>query len=94
MDALGWIRSFREKQTDSFLNAGIYAIQTEAIRLVPDFTPCSLERDFFPRLVDGRLYGYTCNVPLYDIGTPARLAAFQALEKKTTEHHLITSLSQ
>lgn len=94
MDALGWIRSFQEKHTASFLNAGTYAIQTEAIHLIPDALPCSLERDFFPPLVDGRLYGFACDVPLYDIGTPARLAAFEALDKETTEHHYTTSLSQ
>jgi NDP-sugar pyrophosphorylase family protein len=94
MDELGWIRSFQEKHRASFLNAGIYAIQTHAIHLIPDSVPCSLEREVFPRLVDGRLYGYACEVPLYDIGTPDRLAAFEALDKETPEHHYTTSLSQ
>ena len=94
MDDRGWIRSFQEKEAAPFLNAGIYAIQTQAIQLIPDSIPCSLERDVFPRLVDGRLYGYACHVPLYDIGTPERLAAFEALDKDTTEHHYTTSLSQ
>jgi NDP-sugar pyrophosphorylase family protein len=94
MDELGWIRSFHEKQQAPFLNAGIYAIQTPAIHDIPDSVPCSLERDLFPRLLDGKLYGYACDVPLYDIGTPARLAAFEALDKETTDHHLTTSLSQ
>lgn len=94
MDELGWIRSFQEKHWGTFLNAGIYAIQTHAIHLIPDSVPCSLERDVFPRLVDGRLYGYPCQVPLYDIGTPERLAAFEALDKETPEHHYTTSLSQ
>lgn len=94
MDELGWIRSFQEKHRAPFLNAGIYAIQTQAIHLIPDSVPCSLERDVFPRLVDGRLYGYPCQVPLYDIGTPERLAAFEALEKETPEHHYTTSLSR
>ncbi|MBH0201261.1 MAG: NTP transferase domain-containing protein [Nitrospira sp.] len=94
MDELGWIHSFQEKQPAPFLNAGIYVIQTNAIHLIPESGPCSLERDFFPRLADGRLYGYVCEVPLYDIGTPARLAAFEALDKDTTERHYTTSLSQ
>lgn len=94
MDERGGIRSFQEKQTAPFLNAGIYAIQTPAIHDIPDSVPCSLERDVFPRLLDGRLYGYACDVPLYDIGTPARLAAFQARDKETFGHHLITSFSQ
>ncbi len=94
MDAGGRIRAFQEKQTAPYLNAGIYAMQSAAIHEIPDSVPCSLERDLFPRLTDGRLYGYACSVPLYDIGTPARLAAFEALEKDSTEHHYITSLSQ
>lgn len=94
MDACGRIRVFQEKQTGSFLNAGIYAIQRRAIDDMPDSAPCSIERDLFPHLTDGRLYGFACDVPLYDIGTPARLAAFEALDKDTTEHHYTTSLSQ
>lgn len=94
MDACGRICAFQEKQTGSFLNAGIYAVQRQAIDGIPDSAPCSLERDIFPQLTDGRLYGYACEVPLYDIGTPARLAAFEALDKDTTEHHYTTSLSQ
>lgn len=94
MDTLGRILSFQEQQQAPFLNAGIYAIRTPAIHHIPDSIPCSLERDLFPRLLDGRLFGYTCDVPLYDIGTPARLAAFQALDKETTEHSLTPSLSQ
>jgi NDP-sugar pyrophosphorylase family protein len=94
MDELGRIRSFQEKHQAPFLNAGIYAIQTATIQDIPDSVPCSLERDLFPSLLDGRLYGYACDVPLYDIGTPARLAAFQAFDKETTGHHLTPSLSQ
>jgi NDP-sugar pyrophosphorylase family protein len=94
MDACGRIRTFQEKQSGSFLNAGIYAVQRHLIDDIPDSAPCSLERDIFPQLTDGRLYGYACTVPLYDIGTPARLAAFEALEKDSTKHHYITSLSQ
>ena len=94
MDAYSRIRTFQEKETAPFLNAGLYTFQREAIELIPDSAPCSLERDIFPQLTDGRLYGYACTVPLYDIGTPARLAAFEALEKDSTKHHYITSLSQ
>lgn len=94
MDARGWIRSFHEKQPAPFLNAGIYAIQTTVLHRIPAAGACSLERDLFPRLVEGELYGYACDAPLYDIGTPARLAAFQALDKDTSDHHLTISLSQ
>ena len=34
----------------------------------------SLERDFFPRLTDGRLYGYESAGEVHDIGTPERYA--------------------
>lgn len=94
MDACGRIRTFQEKQTGSFVNAGIYAVQRQAIDDIPDSAPCSLERDIFPHLTDGRLYGFACDVPLYDIGTPTRLAAFEALDKESADHHFTSSLSQ
>lgn len=79
LDEHGRILTFREKEGGPYVNAGIYTIRTEYLeRIAPD-TTCSLERDLFPTLVGSRLYAHVSETPLYDIGTPRRLAAFQAL---------------
>lgn len=77
LDEQGRIRTFREKEEAPYVNAGIYAIQTRYVESIP--AVCSLERDVFPQLVEHALYGFVSEAPLYDIGTPGRLAEFQAL---------------
>jgi NDP-sugar pyrophosphorylase family protein len=77
LDEQGRIRTFLEKQAAPYVNAGIYAIQTRYVESIP--AVCSLERDVFPQLVEHALYGFVSEAPLYDIGTPGRLAEFQAL---------------
>ena len=70
---------FEEKQAGPYINTGIYALQTEYLDRIPQATPCSLERDIFPVLVAHSLYGYPCQPPLYDIGTPERLEEFRSV---------------
>jgi mannose-1-phosphate guanylyltransferase len=81
LDAQGRVVAFHEKAGGQYLNAGIYAIQTAVIGQFPESLPCSIERDIFPGLLAGKLSSYVCRAPLYDIGTPARLAEFQALQR-------------
>jgi NDP-sugar pyrophosphorylase family protein len=85
VDEQGRILAFHEKQAGQYLNAGIYAIQTSAIDQFPESIPSSLERDIFPRLMNGGLHSYICRAPLFDIGTPARLAEFQALQRNSAK---------
>lgn len=83
LDEHGRVLTFREKEGGPYLNAGIYAIRTKSVeRIAPD-TTCSLERDLFPTLVGRSLYAHISEIPLYDIGTPLRLAAFQALVQES-----------
>lgn len=70
---------FEEKKAGSYINTGIYALQTGYLDRIPHDTPCSLERDVFPALVTHGLYGYPCHAPLYDIGTPERLEEFRSV---------------
>lgn len=69
---------FQEKASESFLNAGVYALDSCLLDRIPDHTPCSLEREVFPELLDRPLYGFRTCAPLHDIGTPERLKEFRA----------------
>ena len=57
----------------SFVNAGVYLMDKEAIKLFPLKRKFSLEREFFPRMTSKRVYGYKKSGFFVDIGTPERL---------------------
>ncbi|MHB2025405.1 MAG: sugar phosphate nucleotidyltransferase [Elusimicrobiota bacterium] len=77
-DASGRVRQFLEKpswdeaKTDA-VNAGAYLIDPSLIGLIPDGR-CSLERDFFPRLLSGgrRFFSRVTLGYWMDIGTPEK----------------------
>lgn len=75
----GQVVSFQEKGPGPLMNAGVYAMQASLIDTMPNRVPCSLERDVFPSLCSAGLYAFVTDAPVYDIGTPARLAEFQAM---------------
>ncbi len=78
-DAHGNVQRFREKPkpdeiTTRNINAGMYVLEPAAFDRIPDGVPSSIERDFFPSLVQR---GETFVAFLYegywiDIGTPAK----------------------
>jgi NDP-sugar pyrophosphorylase family protein len=81
MDEQHRITAFREKGTSrstGFHNAGIYVFDRSVISLVPANQPSSLETDWLPSLISSGVYGFVNPWPLYDIGTPERLAEFRA----------------
>jgi NDP-sugar pyrophosphorylase family protein len=89
VSAEGEISEFREKEPAAgqtvFMNAGVYAAKREILDMIPPVKPCSLERDFFPRLAPSQFKAYITEAPVYDIGTPRRLEEFRSLysqEKK------------
>lgn len=84
LDQEGRILTFREKGAGPYMNAGIYAIQTSQLKQIAPNTACSLERDIFPPLAGTGLFAHISDAPLYDIGTPARLAAFEALQEESS----------
>jgi NDP-sugar pyrophosphorylase family protein len=66
------ISSFREKTAATgagWINAGIYLMQRSVLAPFPSGAS-SLEKDFFPRLVQNRLFGYCHRGSFIDIGTP------------------------
>ena len=73
------IEAFREKDTQStgFVNAGIYKLSREILKLIPENQFCSLETDIFPTLVRKKaLLGLPLEGLFYDIGTPESYTAF------------------
>jgi mannose-1-phosphate guanylyltransferase len=73
----GEVKRFIEKQPGGkrkgWVNAGVYIFEPEAIRRIPAFVPCSLERDFFPRMARERrgLFGFPIHGYWKDVGTIA-----------------------
>jgi mannose-1-phosphate guanylyltransferase len=72
------VREFVEKpnaeEIDTHLiNAGAYILERNVLEeMAPSGSRISIERDLFPRLVDGGLYGYEASGYWMDIGTPQR----------------------
>lgn len=71
------IISFKEKtkrKDGRFANAGIYIMEKEVLRDIPQNIATSLEYETFPFLVRHKnLYGYITDAPILDIGTPQGL---------------------
>lgn len=72
----GRVESFLEKprpeeiDTD-LINAGLYVLEPEVLKLVPEGRPVSIEREVFPRLAEeGTVYGTALPGYWLDIGTP------------------------
>ncbi|MFT4517638.1 MAG: D,D-heptose 1,7-bisphosphate phosphatase [Halioglobus sp.] len=70
------VTAFREKPTQpesGTINSGVYWLKSKVLSYIPD-TPCSLEQDVFPTLVDqGRLSGRSYQGFFIDIGIPEDL---------------------
>lgn len=70
------IISFEEKtptNRTALVNAGVYLFDRTILEYMPSGKKFSLEYDFFPRILDKKIYGYITNVEMLDIGTPERL---------------------
>ena len=68
----------------NLINAGVYIIEHEVLdTMAPAGTNISIERDVFPTLVDGGLYGLQSDGYWLDIGTPERYlqATFDILDR-------------
>jgi NDP-sugar pyrophosphorylase family protein len=75
----GRVRRFLEKPgwdeiTTNTINAGVYVLERELLELIPKGEPYSMEREFFPLLLerDVPFYGFVSAGYWLDIGTPAR----------------------
>ena len=78
-DSAGNIQRFLEKPkpeeiTCNTINAGIYVLEPDTFDRIPKDTPWSIERSFFPSLVERRetFVAYTYEGYWIDIGTPEK----------------------
>ncbi|MEM3010664.1 MAG: NDP-sugar synthase [Candidatus Bathyarchaeia archaeon] len=59
------------KAPSNIINAGIYVLEPEVFRFIPNNRPVSIEREVFPKLTNRkRLYGYVFADLWVDIGEP------------------------
>jgi mannose-1-phosphate guanylyltransferase len=84
-DAEGRLLRFREKPgpdeaiTTNMINAGVYLLDAALLRRMPADRPVSIEREFFPALIDDGVPCFGWSLPAYwcDIGNPAAYRAAQ-----------------
>ncbi len=81
IDSHAQITAFTEKRpgmVPQYHNAGVYVFGQAVLGEIPEHRPSSIETDLLPALLSKRVFGFVSNLPLYDIGTPKRLAEFIA----------------
>lgn len=88
LDSQHRIMSFNEKTRSMYLNAGIYALDPMFLDQIPERTPCSLEHDMFPVMLEQGIRAVIAHAHVHDIGTPARLDAFRTWMSTSTEKHV------
>jgi mannose-1-phosphate guanylyltransferase len=71
------VRDFVEKPSSdqidtNLISAGAYVLEREVLDLVPADRNVSIEREVWPRLIGGGLYGFPSESYWLDIGTPER----------------------
>ena len=78
----GRVTEFVEKGTRTgpgLINAGVYLLRREIVSALPTGKAISLERDVFPQLLGGKVYGLISEGIFIDIGIPADLERAQTL---------------
>jgi len=78
----GRVTEFVEKGTHSgagLINAGVYLVRKEIVAALPAGEAVSLERDVFPGLLRGKVYGLISKGLFIDIGLPADLERAQTV---------------
>jgi len=84
-DPQGRILGFAEKvggQSCWYINAGVYWLSIEAFDWMPAQAKFMLEKEFFPRQVNKRIFSYPTAGAFLDIGTPERFAQAQEILKQ------------
>jgi mannose-1-phosphate guanylyltransferase len=75
-DDIGQVTEFIEKGSGepptNRINAGAYVLERDVVESIPAGRAVSFEREVFPSLVGGGLYGYDAAGYWIDIGTPER----------------------
>jgi len=78
----GRVSQFVEKGSCTgagLINAGVYLLGKHVVQALPADKPVSLEKDVFPTLLGGKVYGLIANGLFIDIGIPADLERAQTL---------------
>jgi NDP-sugar pyrophosphorylase family protein len=78
----GRVTEFVEKGARAgagLINAGVYLLRKEIVSALPNGRAISLERDVFPGLLAGKIYGLMSDGLFIDIGVPADLERAQTL---------------
>jgi len=82
VDGDGYVTRYEKNAPGSglrFIDAGVLALRSEAVQLIPAGEKNSLEERIFPQLIERRsLAAVTTDQRFYDIGTPDRLRAIEA----------------
>jgi len=77
------VAAFDEKEggvrKQKFINAGIYLMEKQIFPFMEIGDVFSLERDFFPQMLNNSFYGYITEHPFIDIGTPERFKNAQKI---------------
>ncbi len=66
-----------------FINVGVYCFNREVFSLMPKKNRFSIEKDFFPSIIDQKFFGFEVAKELLDIGTPERLKRAKQILKDT-----------
>lgn len=101
IDPSGRIKRFVEKPEprecpSHLVNAGIYLIEPQVLRMIPSGRKVSLEREIFPVLAKrGTLYGFALSGNWFDIGNMAdfRKANFTLLHQRAARSSLLSKHS-
>ncbi len=82
LDDAGCVTAFQEKVPTSnltYVNTGIYCFRDDFKKELPAANKFSLEKEFFPSIINKGFCGYVTDKSFHDIGTPERLK--QALDQ-------------
>jgi D-glycero-alpha-D-manno-heptose 1-phosphate guanylyltransferase len=82
IDSDGRVIEFVEKGRCAgagLINAGVYLLRKEIVAGLPAGKAVSLEKDVFPELLSGKVYGFVSGGLFIDIGIPADLERAQTL---------------
>ena len=83
------VLAFLEKsprKQPGLINAGIYLLERNVVKEIPEGKMISLEREIFPDLIGKGLYGVLCSGSFIDIGTPESFHAAVNILKDEFEY--------
>lgn len=83
------VKAFLEKspgKQPGLINAGIYLLERNVVKEIPEGKMISLEKEIFPDLIGKHLYGVLCDGPFIDIGIPESFNKAEQILKSEFEY--------